>query len=254
MRISPRHWPICLFVFLVGMGSTYFLDKVMEQPSMVVNIVPVYLSTLAAHYGIVLFRRFHMSELKISQAAYRIVQFPLTPLPNKKAKVEEDDMNATMIDATSENNGAVSGRGLHRRSSTMRRQLTAKEIQFADEGWSRSYANGFGPGAGGGYIQNTKNQYQHADLWFCLIPTITALVPGSSVWRAAFFSIVSSTWRNDYSGEENNTDSAGSLVAGVLLVGMSQVVGIRLGITTLALIDKVFARSGTRSKQEKQDS
>lgn len=53
---------------------------------MVVNIVPVYLSTLAAHYGIVLFHRFHMSELKISQAAYRLVQFPLTPLPNKRLR------------------------------------------------------------------------------------------------------------------------------------------------------------------------
>lgn len=85
-------------------------------------------------------------------------------------------MNAIMIDATritSETNGAVSGRGLHRRSTTMRRQLTTKEIQF---------------------------------------------------------------------------------VAGVLLVGMSQVVGIRLGVTTLALIDKSFAWRCTRSRQEKQDS
>ena len=247
MRISPRHWLPCLLVLLVGLGSNYLLDVVLEQPSLMVNIVPVYLSTVTAHYAVVFFHRLHMGDLKISKNAYRIAHRNMTQKDENNAYFSSAN-DRTSIDPCNDGSD-VPSQGLRQRS-TLRRQLGMRQIQFVDRGWSRMDAGGMISGAGGGYIRNTKNQYQHADLWFCLMPTIFALVPGSSVWRVAFFAILQSTWTNDYS-DQTLTSTASDLLSGVLIVGLSQVVGIRMGITTLALMDRFFAR-GSKSKQERR--
>jgi hypothetical protein len=44
-----------------------------------------------------------------------------------------------------------------------------------------------------GYQRIARRQYQRSDLWFCLAPALSMLVPGASIWRIAFFSIIESS-------------------------------------------------------------
>jgi hypothetical protein len=80
------------------------------------------------------------------------------------------------------------------------------------------------------------------------------LVPGSSVWRIAFFSIMKSTKQDDdgYSGSAAPTIE---LISGVFAIAIGQVIGVRLGIVTLMIAAEMHgflfppARLGTSSAQ-----
>jgi hypothetical protein len=86
-----------------------------------------------------------------------------------------------------------------------------------------------------GYVRNERFQYQRSDLWFCLLPALYLLVPGSSVWRIAFFSILDSTKGNADSGS-----SIGTLISGVFVIGIGQVIGVRIGIATLWVASEIY--------------
>jgi hypothetical protein len=77
-----------------------------------------------------------------------------------------------------------------------------------------------------------KLHFMRSDLWFCLFPSLVLLVPGGSVWRVAFFSVLAATWPNDFGSTEA---SIGQLFAGILTVAIGQVIGVRLGLATISL-------------------
>jgi hypothetical protein len=74
--------------------------------------------------------------------------------------------------------------------------MVSTKILYIDDGWADDGLSV------DGYVRNERFQYQRSDLWFCLLPALYLLVPGSSVWRIAFFSIMKSTKKDDdgYSG------------------------------------------------------
>ena len=109
-------------------------------------------------------------------------------------------------------------------------------------------------------MRNEKFQYQRSDLWFILIPALYLLVPGSSVWRIAFFSIVSSTNGSgdaEEEGTEFSTEREGevaefsteideevtefspqSLISGIFIIGIGQVIGVRLALSSLVVVQE----------------
>lgn len=81
-----------------------------------------------------------------------------------------------------------------------------------------------------------KLQYASSDLWFCLLPALYLLVPGSKLLQTAFEGLVSALDNED--GAAGDLDGlAGSL----LIVALGQVVGLRLGFTTLWLCSAAWS-------------
>lgn len=77
-----------------------------------------------------------------------------------------------------------------------------------------------------GYTHHDKRHYKSTDLWFCILPAIYLLVPGSFAFTGAFTSI----WNTDGTG-----GSAGSALFPVLMIGLGQALGVRLGMASLGL-------------------
>jgi hypothetical protein len=124
------------------------------------------------------------------------------------------------------------------------------KILYIDDGWADDGLSV------DGYVRNERFQYQRSDLWFCLLPALYLLVPGSSVWRIAFFSIMKSTKKDDSDGYSDSAAApTGELISGVFVIAIGQVIGVRLGIVTLSIVAEIHrffsppARLGTNSAQ-----
>jgi hypothetical protein len=117
------------------------------------------------------------------------------------------------------------------------------KIQFRDSGWAD---NGLSIE---GYVRDEKFQYQRSDLWFCLIPALYLLVPGCSVWKIAFFSIVDAADGGPIpEGDTNGQDfSLQALISGVFVIGIAQVIGVRLALATLWICQELMTTSPSSS-------
>lgn len=213
LQIAPRYWIACLTVQLIAYGSQYVLEVVLNQPFMVSNIVPAYLSTVAAHLAIVAYHKCKLTSMHIPSTAYRFSGSTTFTSPDSEVLYES------------------------------RRHISTRTIQFVDD--TKASMRGYRRS------NDQDSQYQRSDLWFCLVPALFVLVPGSSVWRIAFFSILESTWSNDYGTAQSRMQSSISdLIAGVLIVGMSQAIGVRLGLTTLSLASELVQWSSSGPSRE----
>jgi hypothetical protein len=233
MRIAPEHWPLCLVVQWVAVASQYLLDTKWHQPVFVVNFLPAYLATLTAHFVIMAANHLQLTELEIVPTAYLKNNFSKKKSKSKVAEPKE------IVVTTS---AAPRDRGAALRQSRM---VSAK-ILYIDDGWADDGLSV------DGYVRNERFQYQRSDLWFCLLPALYLLVPGSSVWRIAFFSIMKSTNKDNDSIPGAPT---GELISGVFVIAIGQVIGVRLGIVTLSIAAEIYQfflpseRPGTNSAQ-----
>ena len=188
MQISPRYWLICMAPQAFAFYSQYALDKVLEQPVLVVNLAPAYIATVASYFCIAVAHRLKITDLKVSTSAYL-----------NRSVVHRDDTRSERP-------------GISRRMG--QRNIRTSVVEPV-------------PGACGRMLH-----YQRSDLWFCLLPSLFLLVPGGSVWRVAFFSVLDATWNADY---ESAANSIGELISGIMVIGISQVIGVRLGFATISL-------------------
>jgi hypothetical protein len=112
----------------------------------------------------------------------------------------------------------------------------ASKIRFSDTGWADSGRSENGMMSINGYIRNERFQYQRSDLWFALIPALYLLVPGSGVWRVGFFSIVDTAAPGAATGDF----SMQTLIFGVFVIGIGQVIGVRLALATLWAVREIW--------------
>jgi hypothetical protein len=226
MRVSVRHWGICLVVQFVAVASQYVLKETWKQPVFVSNFLPAYLATLTAHIVIVTANRFAITQLHIPSTAYLFKRFKKVKTTAPEAKKPPQPANVL----NSHNISGASAAPLDRRQALLQSKMVANDrILFIDDGWADDGLSV------DGYVRNERFQYQRSDLWFCLLPALYLLVPGSSVWRIAFFSILEST-----KGYADSGSSIGTLISGVFVIGIGQVIGVRLGIATLWVASEIY--------------
>ena len=84
-------------------------------------------------------------------------------------------------------------------------------------------------------------QYASSDLWFCLLPALYLLVPGSKLLQTAFEGLVSALESGGNDGG-NGFSQIDSLAASLLIVALGQVVGLRLGFTFLWLCSASWSK------------
>lgn len=198
-RVKLVHFPICLIVQCVAYGFQYLIGTVWEQPEFLANLVPAYLATITSHLCIVSMHKLKLYNLGTRNDAYLEAK--------KKTDSEAADEEMTkQAEEASLADGA--GEGVVHDSDV-----------FAYVSDREGYAG-----------KVDKLQYASSDLWFCLLPALYLLVPGSKLLQTAFEALVSTL--DDDAILPGNLDAlAGSL----LIVGLGQVMGLRLGFTTLWL-------------------
>jgi hypothetical protein len=241
MRVAPEHWPLCLVVQGVALASQYLLDTVWHQPMFVVNFLPAYLATLTAHVVIMGANHLQWTELEIAPTAYLKKNFSMPKDRSKGSKIAEPKEIVVTTPAAPRD----------RKTAALRQsQMVSTKILYIDDGWADDGLSV------DGYVRNERFQYQRSDLWFCLLPALYLLVPGSSVWRIAFFSIMKSTKKDDSDGYSDSAAApTGELISGVFVIAIGQVIGVRLGIVTLSIVAEIHrffsppARLGTNSAQ-----
>jgi hypothetical protein len=204
MRVSMKYWAICLVTQLVAVGGQHLLSTVWGQPLFAANFFPAFMATITAHVMIQTANWFNLLDLEIPKMAYMLKKFNKQP-----SKLLQDFPVRDLSKYKHSSNGKGAGGG-------------PPKIRFQDSGWAHTGMST------NGYIRNERFQYQRSDLWFCLIPALYLLVPGSSVWRIAFFSIVDAA-------SPNNADviSIEALISGVFVIGIGQVIGVRLALAVL---------------------
>jgi hypothetical protein len=206
MRVSVRHWGLCLVVQLVAVGSHYLVETTWKQPVFVSNFLPAYFATLTSHIVIVTANPLDITQLHILSTVY--FKKAIAPEPKKPPHQSAYLLNAPAQD---------------RRQALLQINLvTSARILFIDDGWA---GDGWSVD---GYVRKERFQYQGSDLWFCLLLALYLLVPESSVWRIAFFSVLKST-----KGCADSRNSIGELISGVFVFGIWQVIAVHLGIATL---------------------
>lgn len=216
MRVSMKYWVICLVTQLVASGGQYLLSDVWNQPLFAANFFPAFMATIMAHVMIQTTNWFNLSDLEIPKMAYmlkKVKEQPSTLITLPVRDLLKDQHYCKNVKQESVGEGGSS------------------KIRFEDSGWAGTGMNM------NGYIRNERFQYRRSDLWFCLIPALYMLVPGCSMWRIAFFSIVG--------GESPNNDdnfSMQALISGVFVIGMGQVIGVRLALTLLWAVQSVKLR------------
>ena len=206
MKVAIKYWAVGLVVQLAAVGGQYVLHSIWKQPLFVSNFLPAFLATVVAHVMIQWTNACHLHDLEIPTMAYLFKNLEKRPSVQEELPVRDLSKYAYYSN-----------------------NVTSK-IRFEDTGWADSGLSV------DGYIRNEKFQYQRSDLWFVLIPALYLLVPGSSVWRIAFFSIVDAT----DGSTANASFSLQALISGVFVIGMSQVIGVRLALTSLWIWQEVW--------------
>jgi hypothetical protein len=231
MRVSVRHWGLCLVVQLVAVASQYLLETTWKQPVFVSNFLPAYLATLTAHIVIVTASRLDITQLHIPSTAYMLKHFKKVKKVKKETAPEPKKPPESVYLLNSHNvpSGASAAPQDRRQALLQSKMVESARILFIDDGWADDGLSV------DGYVRNEHFQYQRSDLWFCLLPALYLLVPGSSVWRIAFFSILEST-----KGYADSRNSIGELISGVFVIGIGQVIGVRLGIATLWVASEIY--------------
>lgn len=227
MRVAPRFWLICLMTQLVAVQSQYYLDTVWHQPLFVFNFLPAYLATLTAHVMIVVGQRLNLTPLKVKRTAYsrkRARSLPVRDLSQ------------------------------YRKNGASASQRVVQSIRFIDQGWAdadsggkhynKSMRSGFE--RNNAYERENRFHYQRSDLWFCLVPALYLLVPGSSVWKFAFFSIIDAAFDAGHTASLSESNfSLQSMISSVFVVAIGQTLGVRLALVTLWAVTAIWSsRSG----------
>mmetsp|Transcript_37687 Transcript_37687/g.82574 ORF Transcript_37687/g.82574 Transcript_37687/m.82574 type:complete len:532 (+) Transcript_37687:96-1691(+) len=207
-RVKLSQFPIGFLVQTIAYGFQYLIGTVWNQPEFLANLVPAYLATISSHLCIVITHRLKLYNLEVKEGAYLEAK-KKTDDDGSITKTEKEEEEGATTSATNGSEGA---------------RHNSNSIAFVSNG--------------AGYTTADRLQYASSDLWFCLLPALYLLVPGSKLLQTAFEGLVSSL----DSGDSGSIDQIDSLAGSLLIVALGQVVGLRLGFATLWLGSAAWSR------------
>lgn len=172
-RVGLRNFGLCLVVQIVAYGSQYLLGTVWQQAQLVANLVPAFLATVA-------------SEL-VTALAYRIRIKGFDISFHKKSDSGTDSEQGSSVETRLSEHYRSSRDGEKEEEENLS-ELT--HPIFVDSGWVSSHnPTGYIPDLVRSKALSTMTV---ADTWFCLLPALYILVPGSKLLESAFLSVLRS--------------------------------------------------------------
>lgn len=214
-RVRLSHFLVCLMVQTIAYGSQYLLGNVWKQPDFFANMVPAYLATIASHVFISVGFHLKVSSLEVSKDAYLAKK-----MDEERPDVSVNDSYEVGM-ASDDEDGLQVPDGVQEEASHR-----SVRVAYLNTGWAKPDA--------AGYARVDKIAYAMSDLWFCLLPALYLLVPGSKLFQSAFTDILGDL------DDGLNASQLTSLASSLTAIGLGQVVGLRLGFATLWACHKVY--------------
>lgn len=202
IRVKLRHWPVALLTQAVAVVAQYFIGTYWEQPAFATNLIPAYLATIAAKLFIAIGTKLNLTGIKTWSGEIL-----------GSGEILEKAIPNQIVDET------------------------GKTVKTLGKVWKSPVANTFRfqemikSNLHNSYLQTGTIQNKHSTLWFCILPAIYLLVPGSSLFRDSFRAF----WGDTSSSDQG--DSTGAMVS-IFIIGFSQAVGVRLAMATLDALDR----------------
>lgn len=224
-RVKLVHFPLCFVVQCVAYGFQYLLGTVWKQPEFLANLIPAFLATITSALCISISHRLKLYNLEVKREAYLLEKKKSDEEVENSSRVSEEgfvekaDLSAAA--ATASRNEGQSVRPAHHDSNTIA-YISDREMYTKNDA-------------------NERLQYASSDLWFCLLPALYLLVPGSKLLQTAFEGLVSAL-ESGGDGIGAGVSQIDSLAASLLIVALGQVVGLRLGFTFLWLCSASWSK------------
>lgn len=217
-RVKLVHFPLCFVVQCVAYGFQYLLGTVWKQPEFLANLIPAFLATITSALCISISHRLKIYNLEVKREAYLLERKKKDDEIANSSRASEEGV---VEKAVSSGMGGQSARSAHRDSNTIA-FISDRELYTKND-------------------SSERLQYASSDLWFCLLPALYLLVPGSKLLQTAFEGLVSAleSGGDDGIGGVSQIDS---LAASLLIVALGQVVGLRLGFTFLWLCSASWSK------------
>ena len=219
-RVKLVHFPVCFIVQCVAYGFQYLLGTVWKQPEFLANLIPAFLAIITSALCINISHRLKIYNLEVKREAYL--------LERKKNDNEAEHSSRTTEEGAVER-VALSGTTPGGEEQSVRSHHDSNVIAFVSD---REL-----------YTKNDSSerlQYASSDLWFCLLPALYLLVPGSKLLQTAFEGLISTLDGNEDDGL--GVDRLDSLAASLLIVALGQVIGLRLGFMCLWLCSASWSK------------
>jgi uncharacterized membrane protein YjjP (DUF1212 family) len=214
-RVGLRHFLVCFLVQAAAYGLQYSLQNVWEQPEFIANLVPAFAAVVLAQMLYTAAHRMKMmSVLSVSRSYDN----------NALSKKTDDYENGhdEEADTHNEDDGAF-----------IQNSALTTSTNFVNEGWTSRV--GFG---GVGYSREDQMELQRSDIWFCVLPALYLLVPGSKLLQISFAELVSGI--DDEPVAEVQAADISSFGTALFTIALAQALGLRLGFAFLWLINAGF--------------
>lgn len=229
-KISPRHWFQCLVVQCAAYFLQYKMTKDWGVPDFAGNFVPAYVATLIAQLVVTIEKRLIGWNRKRKDLNTRIVGLPSSrPLHVDSGASEQNRNNAS----------AGGGSMLNEAKQSEDDPSTAKSGEKVTADESSDALEDTEP------FRDSKVSnlvaHHNLDLWYCLIPALYLLVPGASLLKETFATVLN-PGPQQQPQELSTVSTAGDVGSAVLLIGLAQAIGVRCGIVTLRLLRKGWRR------------
>ena len=180
-RVKLVHFPVCFIVQCVAYGFQYLLGTVWKQPEFLANLIPAFLATITSALCINITHRLKIYNLEVKREAYL--------LERKKNDNEAEHSSRTTTEEGAVERVVLSGTTPGGEEQSVRSHHDSNVIAFVSD---REL-----------YTKNDSSerlQYASSDLWFCLLPALYLLVPGSKLLQTAFEGLVSALDGNEDDG------------------------------------------------------
>lgn len=255
-----------MIVQTIAYGSQYLIGTTWDQPEFIANLTAAYLATLASDVAISVLHWLKVSSFETgmvcSRRLYKMARdLWHSPRNDDGENGDEEELQrvesngssvylsqhetTTSIDTAShqhDKNGSGVESILPTNSSstsTMQRRsnTTSQHSNNLEQGVPlNSDTIGFVDTALTGYVGDDEVTYARTDLWFCLMPALYLLVPGSKILQTGFMEMLGAFVRS----EDHEEDNYDALASSLVVIGLGQVIGLRLGFVTLWLFNVVL--------------
>jgi len=251
-RVSLRHFPVCLMVQAVAYGSQYLLGTVWKQLDFISNLIPTFLATVSSSVMVSILHHFQVSNLKVSRKKndddddddnnnimtnYSMEQPTAPCTPQSVFITEEGEIveSSLSLQSNDTHNSRLDLDKRHGQIPEMSREPRMRgsnlpSLQDVENSNQQQQHNSDMIGladASAGRVSSNTLTLARSDTWFCLMPALYLLVPGSKIFQRAFTLLLQSVF------QERGGEHVEALGSSLLLIGLGQVIGLRLGFVTL---------------------
>lgn len=203
MRVALRHYLICLIIQAAAYGFQLLFSSELAYSDFVADVLATLIAALVAQLCLFVMNYLHLSDL----SEYRFGK--------SGSEADEIGSETDAIHGTEEEEKKDEEEGGVDDAAPI---LNDHKSEQPRKSWGNPM-----------YPKEDVHSFDQGDMWFCLLPALYLLVPGSSLLKTAIADLLDAAV-----GTASLTEHA-SLVVSFFLIGLSQVMGLKIGFFFLTI-------------------